>query len=168
MTSEAARWSLPESWVWTTMSEVAEIVGGSTPSTDEPENFASSGIPWITPADLSGYKAKLISRGSRDISEKGLARSSTRLMPAGTVLFSSRAPIGYVAIAANPVATNQGFKSFVLSKGVLPDYAYYWLIRSQKICCQSLPAVLRSSKFQETRAKNPAAGCSIRRTATDC
>ena len=49
MTSEAARWSLPESWVWTTMSEVAEIVGGSTPSTDEPENFASSGIPWITP-----------------------------------------------------------------------------------------------------------------------
>ena len=133
MTSEAARWSLPESWVWTTMSEVAEIVGGSTPSTDEPENFASSGIPWITPADLSGYKAKLISRGSRDISEKGLARSSTRLMPAGTVLFSSRAPIGYVAIAANPVATNQGFKSFVLSKGVLPDYAYYWLIRSKNL-----------------------------------
>lgn len=133
MNGEAARWALPESWVWTTMSEVAEIVGGSTPSTDEPKNFASSGIPWITPADLSGYKAKLISRGSRDISEKGLASSSTRLMPAGTVLFSSRAPIGYVAIAANPVATNQGFKSFVLSKGILPDYAYYWLIRAKDL-----------------------------------
>ncbi|HEY6419168.1 MAG TPA: restriction endonuclease subunit S [Candidatus Binataceae bacterium] len=133
MTNEAPRWSIPESWVWTTMSEVAEIVGGSTPSTDEPENFASSGIPWITPADLSGYKAKVISRGSRDISEKGLADSSTRLMPAGTVLFSSRAPIGYVAIAANPVTTNQGFKSFVLSKGVLPDYAYYWLIRAKNL-----------------------------------
>jgi type I restriction enzyme, S subunit len=131
---EAGRWVLPESWVWTTMGEVAEIVGGSTPTTDEPENFASSGIPWITPADLSGYKAKLISRGSRDISEDGLATSSTRLMPAGTVLFSSRAPIGYVAIAANPVTTNQGFKSFVLfPKGILPDYTYYWLIRAKDL-----------------------------------
>ncbi|MDO8433854.1 MAG: restriction endonuclease subunit S [Candidatus Binatus sp.] len=133
MSEETPRWPLPQWWVWTTMSEVAEIVGGSTPSTDVPENFASSGIPWITPADLSGYKAKLISRGSRDISDKGLASSSTRLMPAGTVLFSSRAPIGYVAIAANPVTTNQGFKSFLLSQGVLAEYAYYWLIRAKSL-----------------------------------
>ena len=118
------------------MSEVAEIVGGSTPSTDESDNFASPGIPWITPADLSGYRAKLISHGARDISEKGLASSSTRLMPAGTVLFSSRAPIGYVAIAANPVTTNQGFKSFVLSTELLPDYVYYWLIRAKDLLSQ--------------------------------
>jgi type I restriction enzyme S subunit len=147
--SDAEPWSLPEFWAWTTMGEVADVVGGSTPSTGESENFARAGIPWITPADLSGYSAKLIARGKRDISQKGLASSPARLMPAGTVLFSSRAPIGYVAIAANPVTTNQGFKSFVLSTGVLPDYAYHWLVLAKDL----LSAFASGTTFPEISGK---------------
>jgi type I restriction enzyme S subunit len=84
-------------------------------------------VPWVTPADLSGYTEKLIERGARNISKRGLATSGARLMPKGSVLFSSRAPIGYVAVAANPISTNQGFKSFVLPSGISPDYVYYYL-----------------------------------------
>src|SRR5664280_314740 len=102
-------WVLPGSWHWATMGEVADILGGGTPRTDHPEFFGGE-IAWVTPADLSGYSAKTISRGARNITEAGLHHSGARLMPVGTVLFSSRAPIGYVAIAANPLATNQGFK----------------------------------------------------------
>jgi type I restriction enzyme S subunit len=114
------------------MGEVAEVVGGSTPDTSRPEYFGGS-IPWITPADLSGYSEKYISEGARSITEAGLANSGARMMPAGTVLFSSRAPIGYVAIAANPVCTNQGFKSFVLRAGLSPDFVYYYLQHAKKL-----------------------------------
>src|ERR1035441_5980658 len=96
------RWAIPETWSWTVASEIAQIIGGGTPSTTDPKNFDNGGIPWITPADLTGYREKMISRGARNITEKGLRESGARLMPAGTVLFSSRAPIGYVAIADNP------------------------------------------------------------------
>jgi type I restriction enzyme, S subunit len=89
------------------------VVGGGTPRTSDDSNFDDGEIPWITPADLSGYSHKSIERGARNITPKGLTTSGATMMPAGTVLFSSRAPIGYVAIAANPVSTNQGFKSFV-------------------------------------------------------
>lgn len=112
---------------WTTMGEIAEVVGGGTPRTSDPTNFEGGDIPWITPADLSGYTEKYISRGSRFITQKGLESSSARLLPAGTILFTSRAPIGYVAIARNAIATNQGFKSFVLTDGILPEYVYWWL-----------------------------------------
>lgn len=109
------------------MADIADVVGGGTPSTSEPANFDGGDIPWITPADLSGYREKHISRGVRNITERGLKHSGARLMPAGTVLFSSRAPVGYVAIAANPVTTNQGFKNFVLASGVDPSYVYFYL-----------------------------------------
>lgn len=109
------------------MGEIADVVGGGTPKTNDPSNFDAGDIPWITPADLSGYSSKYIARGSRNITKKGLSSSSARLLPPGTVLFTSRAPIGYVAIASNPIATNQGFKSFVLREGVSPEYVYWWL-----------------------------------------
>ena len=112
---------------WTTMGEISDVIGGGTPRTSEPENFEGGDIPWVTPADLSGYTDKFISGGARFITQRGLESSSARVLPAGTVLFTSRAPIGYVAIAANPIATNQGFKSFVLRPGVLPEYVYWWL-----------------------------------------
>src|SRR5260370_26429974 len=107
-------WSIPPHWRWAKMGDVAAIAGGGTPPTDRREYFGGD-IPWITPADLSKYTEKTISHGARNITQAGLDNSGTRLLPARTVLFSSRAPIGYVAIAANPVATNQGFKSFILS-----------------------------------------------------
>ncbi len=109
------------------MGEISDVVGGGTPKTNDSANFDGGDVPWITPADLSGYAAKYISRGNRFITRKGLASSAARLLPAGTVLFTSRAPIGYVAIAGNPIATNQGFKSFVLKDCVLPEYVYWWL-----------------------------------------
>src|SRR5882724_6759460 len=106
-------WPIPPHWQWKKMGDVATVIGGSTPPTDHNEYFGGD-IPWITPADLSKYTEKTISRGARNITQAGLAHSGARVLPAGTVLFSSRAPVGYVAIASNPVSTNQGFRSFIL------------------------------------------------------
>lgn len=125
---DVTRKELPEGWQWTTMDDIAEVIGGGTPKSKEKKYFEGGEIPWLTPADLSGYTAKHISKGARNITEAGLNSSSAKLMPAGTVLFTSRAPIGYVAIATNEISTNQGFKSFVLkSEDILPDYVYWWL-----------------------------------------
>jgi hypothetical protein len=117
---------IPESWAFTKMGEISTVIGGGTPKTKEPDNYEGGDISWLTPADLSGYTKKKIGHGSRFITEKGLSTSSARIMPAGTVLYTSRAPIGYVAIASNPICTNQGFKSFVLNDGILPDYVYWY------------------------------------------
>lgn len=113
------------------MGEIAEIIGGGTPSTADPNNFEGS-IPWITPADMTGYKNKFISAGARSISELGFETSGARWLPESAVLFSSRAPIGYVAIAARPLTTNQGFKSFLPSNGVSSEYVYYWLSSAKR------------------------------------
>lgn len=128
-------WSVPDSWTWTEMSVVAQVVGGGTPSTTDKQNFCEpgKGIAWVTPADLSGYNKKTISRGARDITAKGLSASGATLMPSGTVLFSSRAPIGYVAIARGSVCTNQGFKSFVPGPGLDPEFLYYYLHRARQL-----------------------------------
>lgn len=130
--SRQERWTLPDSWCWSTMGQIADVVGGGTPRTSELANWNGQ-IPWITPADLSGYTAKTITSGARTISERGLADSGARMLPAGTVLMSSRAPVGYVAIATNPLSTNQGFKSFVLRGSLLPDYVYWYLKRSRDL-----------------------------------
>jgi type I restriction enzyme S subunit len=114
------------------MSEVADIVGGGTPRTSRYDFWEGGDVPWITPADLSGYVDREISSGARNITSLGLDNSSARLIPAGSVLFSSRAPVGYVAIASNSLTTNQGFKSFVLSDGIIPEFVYYYLQRAAK------------------------------------
>lgn len=106
---------IPATWRWVRLDVIGAVVGGGTPRAGDPRNFLEpgKGVAWLTPKDLGGHRSPYIERGSRDLSERGLRTSSATLMPAGTVLFSSRAPIGYVAIASNPVATNQGFKSVV-------------------------------------------------------
>ncbi|MFW0857970.1 restriction endonuclease subunit S [Cronobacter dublinensis] len=123
------RGKLPEGWGETEIGDIADVISGGTPKSGIAENFAHSGegIAWLTPADLSGYKGKLISHGARDLSTDGYSSCSAKLMPAGAILFSSRAPIGYVAVASNEISTNQGFKSFVFTKDIYPDYAYYYL-----------------------------------------
>ena len=105
------------------------MVAGGTPKASDASNFAEpkSGIAWLTPADLSNYTRKFIGNGARDLSQKGYESSSAKLIPEGSILFSSRAPIGYVAIASNEISTNQGFKNFVLPSQIDSSYAYYFL-----------------------------------------
>jgi type I restriction enzyme S subunit len=129
MTEE--RWPLPSGWKWVPAQAVGNIVGGGTPTASDPTNFTEEdGVPWVTPADLTGYEETYISRGRRNLSKKGLALCGATVMPAGTVLYSSRAPIGYCAIANNPISTNQGFKSLVLRNGVVPEFIRYYLLSS--------------------------------------
>lgn len=118
---------LPKGWTEATMGDVARVVGGGTPKSSELTNFSDNGTPWITPADLSKFEETYIKKGRRDLTDAGLRSCSATVMPRGTVLLSTRAPIGYVAIAANPVSTNQGFKSFVCSSELVPEYVYFWL-----------------------------------------
>lgn len=113
-------------WEKIRLGDIADIVGGGTPSTKNP-NFWNGSIPWLTPKDLSGYQNRYISNGERNITPEGLANSGARMLPQRTVLLTSRAPIGYVAIAQNPISTNQGFKSIVLKKGNYPEFFYYLL-----------------------------------------
>lgn len=114
-------------WTLGTVSDLGAVVGGSTPSKSKPEYYTEDGIAWITPKDLSINKAKFISHGENDITELGLKNSSASIMPEGTVLFSSRAPIGYIAIASGEVTTNQGFKSIVPKPEIGTAYVYYFL-----------------------------------------
>ena len=108
------------------ISDIGEVVGGGTPSTAN-SDFWGGDIPWISPKDLTGYKSVYISHGESFLTKTGL-KSGTKLLPKGTVLFSSRAPIGYVAIASNPICTNQGFKSIICNKEIInPLFLYYYI-----------------------------------------
>ncbi|MGJ0638184.1 restriction endonuclease subunit S [Xenorhabdus bovienii] len=120
---------LPYEWGKSHINDIATVVAGGTPKAANPENFTEPGteIAWLTPADLSGYTDKYIKYGARDLSELGYNSSSAKLMPKGTLLFSSRAPIGYVAIAANEISTNQGFKNFIFTEHIDASFAYYYL-----------------------------------------
>ena len=124
--------NLPPSWIWAKIKDLGLIVSGGTPKTSEPSNFDGN-IPWITPADLTGYTAKTIGKGRKSISQKGLEASSAKLMPKRTVLFSSRAPIGYVAIAGNDLATNQGFKSVIVDESLDEEFVYYYLKSAKQL-----------------------------------
>jgi len=146
------RWSIPESWRWVKAIDIAKIIGGGTPSTKNSANFAEKGIPWITPADLSHYQNEYISRGMRDLSEEGYNSCGAQLMPKGTVLFTSRAPVGYCAIAANEICTNQGFKSLVLRGAINPKYIRHYLLHSKEYA-ESLAS---GSTFKELSGKRMA------------
>ena len=108
------------------LSEIGQIVAGGTPKT-KIEEYWNGDVPWITPKDLSSHAGMYISRGERNISQVGLDNSSAKLLPKGTVLFTSRAPIGYVAIARNEVTTNQGFKSIIVDDENDNIFKYYLL-----------------------------------------
>lgn len=106
--------------------ELGKVVGGATPSTRNPENWGGS-IPWLTPKDLANHRERFIKKGEKSISQKGYESCSTKMLPKGTVLFSSRAPIGYCAIAENDICTNQGFKSIVPNENTDSLFLYYLL-----------------------------------------
>ena len=118
-------------WKTCTLGDLGTVVGGATPSTKKAENYDGGTIAWITPKDLAGFSGRFISRGERNITEQGLKSCSTQMMPVHTVLFSSRAPIGYIAIANQEVCTNQGFKSVVPNEDT--DYMFlYYLLKYNK------------------------------------
>ena len=113
-------------WKEVTLSEIGTIVGGATPSTKN-TSFYDGNIPWLTPKDLSVNSNKYILRGERNITEAGFKSCSCKMLPKGSVLFSSRAPIGYVAITANDMCTNQGFKSVIPNEETDSEFLYYLL-----------------------------------------
>ncbi|MDR2545767.1 MAG: restriction endonuclease subunit S [Methanobrevibacter sp.] len=118
---------IPENWAWCRIQSLGEIVGGGTPKTKVNEYWVGGTIPWLTPADMKNIKGKFASKGKRNITQRGLERSSAKLMPKNTIIYSSRAPIGYIAIASNELSTNQGFKSLTPINSKIVNYIYYCL-----------------------------------------
>ena len=131
-----------------TLADLGIIVGGSTPSKKHPEYYTDQGIAWITPKDLSNNSSKFIYHGENDITELGLSKCSASVMPSGTVLFSSRAPIGYIAVAANPTATNQGFKSVIPNDEIGTAFVYYFLKNNLSM----IESMASGSTFKEISA----------------
>ena len=118
-----------EGWKTYKLEEVAEIVGGGTPSTTN-SDYWEGDIPWLTPRDLSTTEERFVAHGERNISRLGLENSSAKLLPTGTVLLTTRAPIGYLAIASNPMCTNQGFKSLIPNNKVVDNLFLYYLLKN--------------------------------------
>ena len=132
-------------WKEGTISDLGTVVGGSTPSKTKSEYYTDKGIAWITPKDLSINKSKFIYHGENDITELGMNNSSATIMPEGTVLFSSRAPIGYIAVAAGEVTTNQGFKSVIPHPEIGTAFVYYFLKNNLSI----IEGMASGSTFKE-------------------
>ena len=132
-------------WKLVKIGDIGEVVGGGTPST-KCSDYYGGDIPWITPKDLSNFRNRYISRGERMISKLGLENSSARMLPPFSVLFTSRAPIGYIAIAKNELCTNQGFKSIIPDPKKCDALFLYYLLKYKK---NDIELVANGSTFQE-------------------
>ncbi|SHE27177.1 restriction endonuclease subunit S [Thermomonas hydrothermalis] len=147
-------------WIVKAIGDIATVVGGSTPSTRDPANFDGD-IPWLTPKDLAGPHPRYITRGERNLSRMGLESCSAQILPANSVLLSSRAPIGYLAIAKNPLATNQGFRSLVVKPGYDHEFIYYWLFANvaelERHATGSTFKELSGSALKQIRLRLPSA-----------
>ena len=134
----------PMQWPVKPIGEVCDVVSGATPKTERPE-FWDGGIPWATPKDLSDLDGWSLDHTTRTLTAEGLASCSAAMVPEGSVLLSSRAPIGLVAVAGVPMCTNQGFKNLVCGPNVDPWYLFGWC-RIRKTYLQSLG---RGTTFKE-------------------
>lgn len=141
--------NINSNWEIGCIADIGTVIGGGTPSKAKSEYYTNNGIAWITPKDLSNQKSKFISRGENDITELGLKNSSAKIMPKGTILFSSRAPIGYIAIANNDITTNQGFKSIIPNIEFGTSYIYYLLKQNISI----IESMASGSTFKEVSGK---------------
>ena len=119
--------TVPEGWRVVKLGDVCEIIGGGTPSTKIAE-YWDGGIPWITPRDLSNYQSRYIANGERNISSQGLQNTSAKIVPPQTVLLTTRAPVGYLAISSAALCTNQGFKSFIPAQGKVDSLFLFYLL----------------------------------------
>ena len=124
--NEKLKREVPVLWEAKLVDDIAEVFNGATPSTTDEQNYGGD-IVWVTPKDLSDQKHKFAYYGERNISQTGYDSCSTHLLPIDTILMSSRAPIGLLAIAKTELCTNQGFKSFVLKEESLAAYLYYYI-----------------------------------------
>lgn len=140
-------------WITCKLLDLGMIVGGATPSTKQIQNYENGNISWITPKDLSSFKDRYIDRGERNITELGLKSCSTRLIPKNSILFSSRAPIGYIAIANKELCTNQGFKSIVPNEKI--DYLFlYYLLKYNKSNIENIGSGTTFKEISATVMKN--------------
>ena len=122
---------IPNTWHSTELSSYGKIISGGTPSTENEDFYADDGIAWITPNDLSNNTSNMfISHGERDISLQGLNSSSANLIPSSSILLSTRAPIGYIAVSMNELTTNQGFKTLVPNDTDNTSFLYYLIKRN--------------------------------------
>ena len=120
-------------WLKGSVSDFGEVVGGATPSKDIDEYFCSDGIVWLTPKDLTSTGKKFIYKGETDITEAAYCSCSTKLLPKGSVLLTSRAPVGCVAIAMTDLCTNQGFKSIIPKSEFGTAFVYYFLKENRQL-----------------------------------
>ena len=139
-------------WKKCKISDLGTVIGGSTPSTKDDMNYGGD-ISWITPKDLSIFNERYIYNGERNITKKGLKSCSTQLMPKNSVLFTSRAPIGYVAIAGKEMCTNQGFKSVIPNNNT--DYLFlYYLLKFNKDNIENMGSGTTFKEVSGTTMKN--------------
>ena len=138
-----------EEWKEYKLHEIGRIVGGATPPTKDSANYDGE-ISWITPKDLSNFTGRYIQKGERSITQKGFDSSSCQILPKGSILFSSRAPIGYIAIAANELCTNQGFKSIIPDNNLVNNLFLYYLLKYNK---EEIEGLGSGTTFKEVSAK---------------
>ena len=138
-----------EEWKEYKLREIGRIVGGATPPTKDSANYDGE-ISWITPKDLSNFTGRYIQKGERSITQKGFESSSCQILPKGSILFSSRAPIGYIAIAANELCTNQGFKSIIPDNNLVNNLFLYYLLKYNK---EEIEGLGSGTTFKEVSAK---------------
>ena len=115
---------LPDGWRWARLGDITNVVGGTTPDSTRSELW-NGDIVWVTPTDLGKLREPFIRGSDRCISEAGFKSGNLTLVPEGTVILSSRAPIGHLGIAAVPLCTNQGCKSFIPGPDVISQFLYY-------------------------------------------
>ena len=116
----------PMGWETAPLGKVCVVVGGGTPRRSNNAYF-SGPIPWATPTDVTALAGLAIEKTRETLTETGLGKSSARLVPAGAVLLTSRATIGFTAIAAVPMATNQGFANLICGERLIPEFLAIWL-----------------------------------------
>ena len=141
---------LPEGWEKRKVGDLCPVVGGGTPSTKEPAFWEGGAHNWATPKDLSKLSGLFLRKTERHVTDAGLAKVSSGLSPVGSVLLSSRAPIGYVVIAEKPVAVNQGFIVMQPTAAFPAEFAYFWTLENLDL----IKANANGSTFQEISKKN--------------
>lgn len=140
---------IPSGWIVKPVGDAVECIGGGTPNTKDPTYWEPAEHAWTTPKDLSGLQSPVLLSTERKLSTLGLAKVSSGLLPAGTLLLSSRAPIGYLAIAQMPVAVNQGYIAIPFGGELSPLYMLFWCRQNM----EGIKARANGSTFMEISKK---------------